>query len=133
MANKQAAEVETKRIDRFIAGIALLGLATVVVAVWLALSLKVETSIGIDEAGKITVEGPEGDFVGVLRAEIANGALEVRGLPDPEVVAESPRARYAICIARDDPDTDWGEPSGTLRVHLHSEKFDRICSVYPEL
>lgn len=133
MYDEQPVMGEAKRIDRFIAVIAFLGLATLAVSVWLAFNIKVETSIEIDEVGLITVEGPEEDFVGDLRAESANWKLELRGLPDPDAVAENPRARYAICAARDDPDAVWGEPSATLRVHLHSERFNRLCSVYPAL
>ena len=127
MNGDQPAKRERKRIDRFIAGMIILGSITLVVSAWLAFSIKVETFVEIDRSGAITVEGPEQDFVGVLRAESADWSLVVRGLPDPDVVAEDSKAAHAICVARDDPDAQWDEPSAVLRAHLHSEPFDSFC------
>ena len=133
MIDNEIPQKETRRIERFIKGIAILGILTLIVSVWFAFQLDVETEVTETADGSFIVKGPEADLLGVMRSDAGNRSLEVRGLPKPEAFSEYPEVRYALCAARNDPDTVWEEPSGTMRANLQSEGFDELCAVYPDL
>ena len=79
MTDNEIPQKETRRIERFIKGIAILGILTLIVSIWFAFQLDVETEVTETADGSFIVEGPEADLLGVMRSDAGNRSLEVRG------------------------------------------------------
>ena len=99
-----------------------------VVAIWLAVSVSVDTVVEVDEAtGAIHIRGTEVDFVGEVRGTYLDRDVLIEGLPVADELREMPLAWRAVCAVRDDPATDWSAARPIVRVHLQSEQMAELC------
>ena len=99
-----------------------------VVAIWLAVSVSVDTVVEVDEAtGAIHIKGTEVDFVGEVRGTYLDRDVLIEGLPVADELQSEPLAWRAVCAVRDDPQTDWSAAKPIVRVHLHSEQMTQLC------
>ena len=105
-----------------------------VVATWLALSVRLDSYTRIDEdSGRIHIRGSETDFVGYATARYGGREVLIEGLPSTEQLKELPIAWRALCVVRDDPATDWSKANPMLEVHLHSEEMTEACRPFEGL
>lgn len=104
------------------------------IATWLAFAVKLDTVTEVEGAsGNIHIRGSETKFVGFARGRYSGHDVLIEGLPSAEQLKELPLAWRALCVVRDDPQTDWSKANPMLRVHLHSDEMNEACRPFEGL
>ena len=108
--------------------------AMLVIAVWLAISVRLDTYARVDEGSdRIHIRGTETEFVGYATGTYAGRDVLIEGLPSTAQLKELPIAWRAVCVIRDDPRTDWSEADPMMKVHLHSDEMTEACRPFEGL
>ena len=116
------------RVRRAVVFAVVLLVATFVAAIWLAVSVSVDTAIEIDEdTGLVHVTGTEAKFVGSVAGTYMGRPVLIDGLVVAGDLTENPLAWRAVCAVRNDEGTDWSRASENLRANLHSPQIEEQC------